>query len=82
LLRVCKPFQDEGYRNQIVSRLRVFPILYVDRFRVQTALFNLVENALEAMDGHGRIIIAAHAACLSMLGTSSRSTPIHEGSTM
>ena len=36
------------------------PALYLDRYRVQTALFNLVENALEAMNGQGRITVAAH----------------------
>lgn len=38
------------------------PTLYADRYRVQTALFNLIENALEAMGGQGRITLAASAA--------------------
>jgi signal transduction histidine kinase len=35
------------------------PPLYADRHRVQTALFNLIDNALEAMDGKGKITISA-----------------------
>lgn len=30
LLPVCRPFQREGYRNQILSRLRIFPVLHVE----------------------------------------------------
>jgi tetratricopeptide (TPR) repeat protein len=28
-LRACKPFQEEGYREQIIARLRIFPVLYL-----------------------------------------------------
>jgi tetratricopeptide (TPR) repeat protein len=28
-LRVCKPFQEEGYREQIIARLRVFPVVFL-----------------------------------------------------
>jgi signal transduction histidine kinase len=38
------------------------PLLYVDRYRVQTALFNLTQNALEAMPDGGSITVAAYAA--------------------
>lgn len=38
------------------------PALYVDRHRVQTALFNLVDNALEAMGGTGEVLITAGPA--------------------
>ncbi len=37
------------------------PILHVDRYRVQTALFNLIQNALEAMSGGGKITVTASA---------------------
>jgi len=37
------------------------PILFVDRYRVQTALFNLIQNALEAMSEGGKIHITARA---------------------
>jgi tetratricopeptide (TPR) repeat protein len=29
-LRVCKPFQEEGYREQIISRLRIFPVICLE----------------------------------------------------
>jgi two-component system NtrC family sensor kinase len=35
------------------------PPLYIDRDRMQTAIFNLIDNALEALDGPGRITIKA-----------------------
>lgn len=35
------------------------PLLHVDRYRVQTALLNLIQNALEAMDGPGEITVEA-----------------------
>jgi tetratricopeptide (TPR) repeat protein len=28
-LRACKPFQQEGYREQIIARLRVFPVVFL-----------------------------------------------------
>ncbi len=28
-LRICKPFQEEGYREQIIARLRVFPVVFL-----------------------------------------------------
>jgi len=30
LLRICKPFQEEGYREQIIARLRVFPVIFLN----------------------------------------------------
>ncbi|MBN1103343.1 MAG: hypothetical protein JXL84_08025 [Deltaproteobacteria bacterium] len=38
------------------------PPIYVDRYRLQTALFNLIQNAVEAMPGGGSITVAA--SCL------------------
>lgn len=38
------------------------PRLYADRDRVQTALFNLIQNAQEAMPGGGKITISAYPA--------------------
>lgn len=37
------------------------PPLYADRHRLQTALFNLVQNAVEAMPGGGEIVLSAFA---------------------
>ncbi len=28
-LRACKPFQEEGYREQIIARLRIFPVVFL-----------------------------------------------------
>lgn len=33
--------------------------IYVDRYRIQTALFNIIQNSIEAMVGGGKITIAA-----------------------
>lgn len=37
------------------------PALYADRYRLQTALFNLLQNAVEAMPGGGEITLSAYA---------------------
>jgi signal transduction histidine kinase len=37
------------------------PELHADRHRLQTALFNLIQNALEAMPNGGRVTVSAHA---------------------
>jgi len=37
------------------------PNLYVDRYRTQTALFNLIQNSLEVMTGGGRITLSAES---------------------
>jgi signal transduction histidine kinase len=41
------------------------PLFYVDRYRVQTALFNLIQNALEAMTDGGKITVAVFAVPLN-----------------
>ena len=38
------------------------PGIHADRYRVQTALFNLIQNALEAMPAGGRITVSTAAA--------------------
>jgi len=35
--------------------------LYLDRYRIQTALFNIIQNSLEAMPAGGKITVAAQA---------------------
>jgi len=35
------------------------PVIYVDRYRFQTALLNLIQNSVEAMPAGGRILISA-----------------------
>jgi two-component system NtrC family sensor kinase len=46
----------------IVSVDENIPLFYVDRYRVQTALFNLIQNALEAMPDGGNIRVSASFA--------------------
>ena len=43
----------------IVHMEENLPLLYVDRYRVQTALFNLIQNALEALTEGGSITVTA-----------------------
>lgn len=67
VLSVAELFSDtlvlvepELKRAAIKVALRVeedIPSLFADRDRVQTALFNLIQNALEAMPGGGRLEI-------------------------
>jgi len=51
------------------------PPLYVDHYRVQTALFNLIQNALEAMPHGGKLILSTkvsperHAIALTVQDT-------------
>jgi two-component system NtrC family sensor kinase len=37
------------------------PPLYLDRYRIQTVFFNIIQNALEAMPAGGRIVFSAEA---------------------
>ncbi len=37
------------------------PQINADRYRVQTALFNLIQNAMEAMPEGGRITVSAQS---------------------
>lgn len=49
-------------RTDVFFNVKVDPEiapLYVDRFRIQTALFNIIQNALEAMPDGGQITITA-----------------------
>ena len=52
--------QKSGVQLQVDVDEKI-PILFVDRYRVQTALFNLIQNALEAMSGGGKISVRAMA---------------------
>jgi len=51
------------------------PLFYADRERVQTALFNLIQNSLEAMPAGGKVIVSAfsvpprHAVAISIRDT-------------
>lgn len=58
-LPLVEPLMQKSGIQLIVNVDENIPILHVDRYRVQTALFNLIQNALEAMSGKGKIIVAA-----------------------
>jgi len=58
-LPLVEPLMQKSGINLIVNVDENIPILHVDRYRVQTALFNLIQNALEAMSGGGNITVSA-----------------------
>lgn len=60
-LPLVEPLMQKSGIQLIVNVDENIPILHVDRYRVQTALFNLIQNALEAMSGGGRITVTASA---------------------
>jgi two-component system NtrC family sensor kinase len=48
-------------KSDIILRVREepgIPVIYADRYRLQTALFNLLQNAAEAMPAGGEITVA------------------------
>ena len=60
-LPLVEPLMQKSDIKLIVNVDENIPILHVDRYRVQTALFNLIQNAMDAMSGGGEIIITASA---------------------
>lgn len=60
-LPLVEPLMQKSGIQLIVNVDENIPILYVDRYRVQTALFNLIQNALEAMSTGGTITVTASA---------------------
>ena len=50
--------QKSGIELTVKEEFNI-PALYVDRYRLQTALFNLVQNAAEAMPEGGEIVVSA-----------------------
>ncbi|HON58265.1 MAG TPA: ATP-binding protein [Smithella sp.] len=58
-LSLMEPFLRKKGVETVVSIEGPVPFLYVDRYRVQTALMNLIQNSLEAMPRGGRIILSA-----------------------
>ena len=60
-LPLIEPLMQKSGIQLMVNVEENIPILHVDRYRVQTALFNLIQNALEAMPGGGRISVTASA---------------------
>jgi signal transduction histidine kinase len=58
-LPLVEPFMQ---RNKVKMKVNIdekVKPLYVDRFRIQTALMNLIQNALEAMPQGGKITVSA-----------------------
>lgn len=58
-LTLVEPLMQKSGIQLMVHVDENTPLLYVDRYRVQTALFNLIQNALEAMPDGGNITVAA-----------------------
>ncbi len=58
-LPLVEPLLQRSGIRMTVNVERDTPPLYVDRYRIQTALFNLTQNALEAMADGGTVIVSA-----------------------
>jgi len=58
-LPLIEPIIQKSEVELLVQIAPDTPPLYVDHYRVQTALFNLIQNALEAMPHGGKIILSA-----------------------
>jgi two-component system NtrC family sensor kinase len=61
-LPLVEPLMQKSGIQLVVSVDENMPLFYVDRYRVQTALFNLIQNALEAMPDGGNIRVSASFA--------------------
>jgi two-component system NtrC family sensor kinase len=61
-LPLVEPLMQKSNIQLMVHVDENVPLLYVDRYRVQTALFNLIQNAMEAMPDGGSITVTAFAA--------------------
>jgi signal transduction histidine kinase len=59
-LPLVEPFMPKSKVELIVSIEEGIKPLYVDRYRIQTALMNVIQNALEAMPQGGKITVSAH----------------------
>jgi signal transduction histidine kinase len=49
-------------KNQVTIDVRIdrsSASLYVDRYRIQTALLNIIQNSIEAMPGGGKMVLSA-----------------------
>ena len=58
-LLLVEPLMQKSGIKLVVRVDENIPLLYVDGYRVQTALFNLIQNALEAMPAGGNITVTA-----------------------
>ncbi|MEN6621009.1 MAG: ATP-binding protein [Smithella sp.] len=60
-LPLVEPLMQKANVSMNVAIDADIPHLYVDRYRIQTALFNIIQNALEAMPEGGKINVLARA---------------------
>ncbi|MEQ8204098.1 MAG: ATP-binding protein, partial [Smithellaceae bacterium] len=60
-LPLVEPLMQKSLVTLSVNIDDSIPSLYMDRYRIQTALFNIIQNALEAMPAGGEIAITAQA---------------------
>jgi len=58
-LTLVEPLMRESGIHISVKTHGDIPVLYVDRYRVQTALFNLIQNAQEVLPQGGKIMVEA-----------------------
>lgn len=61
-LSLVEPLMRKAGIELQVDFDEILPGIHADRYRVQTALFNLIQNALEAMPAGGRITVSTAAA--------------------
>ena len=60
-LSLVEPLMRKAGIELVVHLDEKLPGITADRYRVQTALFNLIQNAMEAMPAGGRITVSARA---------------------
>lgn len=58
-LPLVEPLTQKNHVAIDVFAERAVAPIYVDRYRIQTALFNIIQNSIEAMAGGGKITITA-----------------------
>lgn len=58
-LPLVEPLIQQNQVSMTVHTDRSTASLYVDRYRIQTALLNIIQNSIEAMPHGGKIVIAA-----------------------
>ncbi|SEL96005.1 HAMP domain-containing protein [Syntrophus gentianae] len=61
-LPLVEPMIAKSKVELVVQIAPDIPALHVDPYRVQTALFNLIQNALEAMPNGGKMTLSARVA--------------------
>jgi signal transduction histidine kinase len=59
ILSLMESFLQKNSVEVVVSIPEHVPSLYGDRYRIQTALMNIIQNSLEAMPQGGKIVLSA-----------------------